>query len=113
MEEVLWNFSRLKGVERITLKQNPNFYCNLPSSTDAYGGDYSTDPIENFRNGTEFFILTDEKSRRVFLEANEKKRVFGNFWVLEPDATRFPICLPAIIFKGQRVVRHVPVLSPV
>lgn len=99
MEEVLWNFSRLKGDERITLKQNPSFYRGLPSSADAYGGDFSTEPIENFRNGTEFFVLTDKRCR-VFLEVNEKKRVFGNFWVLEPDAT--------IIFKGQRIVRHFP-----
>jgi hypothetical protein len=85
VEEVLWNFNRLKGDEHVTLKQNPSFYRGLPSSPDAFGGNFSTEPIENFRNGTEFFVLTDKKGR-VFLEMGEKKRVFGNFWVLEPDA---------------------------
>ncbi|KAN0130499.1 hypothetical protein V8E53_011585 [Lactarius tabidus] len=104
VEEVLWNFSRLKGDERITLKQNPSFYRGLPSSAEAYGGDFSTEPIENFRSGTEFFVLTDKKSR-VFLETGEKKRVFGNLWVLEPDAT--------IVFKdihgrleGEKIVEE-------
>jgi len=88
VEEVLWNFSRLKGDERITLKQNPNFYRGLPKSAHTYGVDFSTEPIENFRHGTEFFVLTDKRSR-VFLDTGDKRRVFGNFWI--PDV--------AIIFK--------------
>lgn len=95
MEEVFWNFSRLEGDQRITLQQNPYFYKGLPRSARAYSHDFKAEPIENFQDETDILVLIDKQSR-VFLEAGEIKRVFGNFWV--PDE--------AIIFKGQRVVRR-------
>ena len=97
VEEILWNFSRLKGDQRITLKQNPHFYRDLSRSARAYSDDFTTDPIEKFWDATpgatDIWVLTHERSR-VFLETDNKKRAFGNFWV--PDE--------AIIFKGPRVV---------
>ena len=93
MQEILWNFSRLKGNQRITLKQNPHFYGGLPKSARDYSDEFTTDPIEKFWDASEIWVLTDERSR-VFLETDKKKRAFGNFWV--PDE--------AIIFKGPRVV---------
>ncbi|KAI9439129.1 hypothetical protein H4582DRAFT_118549 [Lactarius indigo] len=100
VEEILWNFSRLKDDQRITLKQNPRFYRGLPDLAPAYSHDFTTDPLDNFRGETEIWVLTDKQSR-VFLEAGEKKRVFGNFWVPHE----------AIIFKdicgrleGERIV---------
>ncbi|KAH9032236.1 hypothetical protein EDB85DRAFT_1259404 [Lactarius pseudohatsudake] len=89
MEEVLWNFSRLKGKQRITLKQNPHFYRGLPSSGSAYSDCFTTYPIYEFWDTTdEIRVLTDERSR-VFLETDKRNRAFGNFWM--PDR--------AIIFK--------------
>ncbi len=96
VDEILWNFSRLKDNRRITLKQNPRFYRSLPTSTHAYSGAFTTDPIEKFWDANEtceICVLTDERSR-VFLETDKRKRAFGNFWV--PDK--------AIIFKGPRLV---------
>ncbi|KAH9017968.1 hypothetical protein EDB84DRAFT_1520502 [Lactarius hengduanensis] len=101
VQEILWNFSRLKGKKRITLKQNPHFYRGLPSSAREYGDEFTSDPIVKFWDATdEIWVLTDERSR-VFLETDKKTRAFGNFWV--PDE--------AIIFKeiggrleGERIV---------
>ncbi|KAF8264358.1 hypothetical protein EI94DRAFT_1738614 [Lactarius quietus] len=100
VEEVFWNFRRLQGNQRITLKQNPYFYKGLPKSARAYNHSFTAEPIENFQDATEILVLLDQQSR-VFLEAGEIRRVFGNFWV--PDE--------AIIFKdihgrleGERVV---------
>ncbi|KAI9439110.1 hypothetical protein H4582DRAFT_116337 [Lactarius indigo] len=89
VEEVLWNFRRLKDKQRITLKQNPHFYRGLPSFGSAYTDCFTTDPIEHFWDANDgIWVLTDERSR-VFLETDKGKRAFGNFWL--PDA--------AIIFK--------------
>ncbi|KAH9058141.1 hypothetical protein EDB87DRAFT_1744395 [Lactarius vividus] len=92
VEEILWNFSRLKD-RPISLRKNPHFYSGLPGSACDYHDKFTMEPIENFHDATEIWVLTDKQSR-VFLEAGEKKRVFGNFWV--PDK--------AIIFKGPFVV---------
>ena len=93
LEEILWNFSRLKDNRRITLKQNPRFYESLPRSACEYRDDFTNEPIENFWDATEISVLTDERSP-VFLETENKKRAFGNFWVPAK----------AIIFKGPRVI---------
>ncbi|KAN0133582.1 hypothetical protein V8E53_008750 [Lactarius tabidus] len=79
LEEILWNFSRLKGKKRLTLKQNPRFYDSLPRMKREYGGDFENEPIENFWDATEIWVLTDDRSP-VFLETENKKRAFGNFW---------------------------------
>ncbi|KAH9058111.1 hypothetical protein EDB87DRAFT_952465 [Lactarius vividus] len=83
MEEVLWNFSRLKDKQRITLKQNPHFYKGLPSLGSAYSDCFITDPIYEFWDiSDEIRVLTDERSR-VFIETDKGNRAFGNFWM--PD----------------------------
>lgn len=80
LEEILWNFSRLGRNKRITLKQNPCFYDGLPRTKREYSGDFENEPIDNFWDATEIWVLTDDRSP-VFLEADNKKRAFGNFWV--------------------------------
>ncbi|KAH9173176.1 hypothetical protein EDB89DRAFT_743725 [Lactarius sanguifluus] len=101
VQEILWNFSRLEGKKRITLKQNPHFYKGLPNSAREYNDEFTSDPIVKFWDATdEIWVLTDERSR-VYLETEKRTRAFGNFWV--PDE--------AIIFKeiggrleGERIV---------
>jgi hypothetical protein len=102
LEEILWNFSRLGRNKRITLKQNPRFYDGLPRTKREYSGDFENEPIDNFWDATEIWVLTDDRSP-VFLEADNKKRAFGNFWVPAE----------AIIFKGQHVFlfRHFLILT--
>ena len=95
LEEILWNFSRLKGKKRITLKQNPRFYDDLPRTKSEYSGDFENEPIENFWDATEIWVLTDDRSP-VFLETENKKRAFGNFWVPAE----------AIIFKGPPLLYY-------
>jgi hypothetical protein len=96
VQEVLWNFSRFKDERRLTLKQNPHFYLGLPTSQNAYGGDFSVEPIENFQHA-KICVLTD-KPGRVFLETDKNRRAFGNLWV--PDK--------AIIFKGSSITFYFP-----
>ena len=96
LEEILWNFSRLKGEKRITLKQNPHFYKGLPRTKREYSGDFENKPIaENFWDATEIWVLTDDRSP-VFLETENRKRAFGNFWVPAE----------AIVFKGPPVLLY-------
>jgi hypothetical protein len=89
LAEVLWNFSRYHGEKRITLKQNPHFYAQLPRSKEAYSNGFRADPIESF-DTLEVFVLTDRPGR-IYLESGLNSRIFGNVWV-EPHA---------VIFKGS------------
>ena len=82
LEEVLWNFSLLKGEKRLTLEQNPHFYkfSDLPASREEYVGRFRADPINDFRH-PKICVLVD-KSRRIFLETEKNKtRAFGNVWM--------------------------------
>jgi hypothetical protein len=88
-------FSRFKDERRLTLKANPHFYENLPTSPGEYDGQFRTDPVETFQQ-EKISVLTDDPRLmgRVFLETAEEKRVFGNIWVIKSAKD-------AIIFKGS------------
>jgi hypothetical protein len=89
VSEVLWNFSRCKDPkERLTVKQNPQFYIRLPTLAEAYGGEFRMDPIETFQH-ERISVLSDSPGQVIF-EAAGRKRVFGNVWALNDY----------IIFKG-------------
>lgn len=101
LHEILWNFSRLKGSQRVTLKQNPYFYTGLPRSASGYSDTFTASPICELWDATEILVLTHERSR-VFLETDSRRRVFNNFWVLDK----------VIIFQGPHVVLHLfPILT--
>jgi hypothetical protein len=91
LKEILWNFSRYRDDRRLTLKQNPHFYRDLPTSPEAYGSTFQADPIEDFHNVIKVRVLTD-KPGRVYVQGDRDTRVFGNVWVPNPGH--------AIIFKG-------------
>jgi hypothetical protein len=99
LEEILWNFSCIKDKDkdkmRITLNQNPHFYKELPTSLEAYGSRFQTDPIHDFhwQDVKEVYVLCN-KPGHVYLETPKKKRAFGNTWVPAK----------AIIFKGFPLV---------
>ena len=89
LAEVLWNFSRFKDEEkRLTLKQNPHFYVALPTRKEAYGGEFQCNPVEQFIDASQIYVLIDRPGR-IYIDGTP--RAFGNFWV--PNK--------AIIFKGQ------------
>lgn len=104
LSEVLWNFSRYPdNNRRLTLKQNPHFYKDLPGK---YEDDFKSYPIEQFldalgdskgdsqnRDGhklkPKITVLTDRQGR-IYLESGQCSRAFGNVWCPQK----------AIIFKG-------------
>jgi len=92
LAEILWNFSRLKDERRLTLKQNPHFYTHLPLSSQAYGGRFKMEPIEDFLQGQRFYVLIDRPGH-VYIETDGYSQCFGNAW--RPNG--------AVVFKGGRV----------
>ena len=89
---VIWDFNRFKDDRRITLQQNPRFYVDLPTSADAYWGEFEAYPLERF-DGLKLYdtvyVLLDGPSR-VFFEVEEGPRIFCN--VFKPN--------DVLIFKG-------------
>ena len=94
IQEVLWNFNRFKDEKlRLTLRENPHFYAELPISPRAYQYSIKIDPTEDFRHTNKFYVLTD-KPELVYIMTNQVLQRFGNFWCLDG----------AIIFKGLGVL---------
>jgi len=102
LSEVLWNFSRYKDKRRLTLKQNPHFYKDLPVK---YEDNFQRDPVDQFldalgdpkgdsldrdRPKPKISVLTDRQGR-IYLESGQVPRAFGNVWCPQK----------AIIFKGS------------
>lgn len=100
--EILWNFSCFKDQRRLTLKQNPHFYTNLPASPEAYGGEFEIEPTVNFRHANKFYVLTDRPGL-VYIKTHQYLRCFGNSWC--PNS--------AIIFKGEHASFSFPQLCAV
>jgi hypothetical protein len=79
--EILWNFSRYMDDRRITLRQNPRFYFDLPTT---YGAVFSKDPIQGdcstlVRHNDTIYVLVDNPSQiRVFVPTDHGYRMFGN-----------------------------------
>ena len=87
--EILWNFCRFKDKkERLRLSQNPQFYAPFPNFTNQF----REEPTEDFKV-EKVYVLTDNPSRRVYLETARNRRAFGNVWSLNK----------VIIFKGSRL----------
>jgi hypothetical protein len=98
LQEILWNFSRSKDEkQRLTLRENPHFYAELPTSPDAYGDSVRIDPTEDFRHANKFYVLTD-KPELVYIMTDQVLRSFGNFWCPKNS----------IIFKGLGVLSTLP-----
>jgi hypothetical protein len=94
LQEILWNFSRLKNKkQRLTLRENPHFYADLPTLPEAYGDGVEIDPTEDFHHADTFYVLTDKPSL-VCVTTDQDTRYFGNFWCPQN----------AVIFKGLGVI---------
>ena len=94
--EVLWNFSRFRDEkERLTLKQNPHFYENLPHLSEEYVDSFRCDPIEDFRH-ERIYVLTDRPGR-IYPDAGQVPRAFGNVWCSQNT----------LIFKGSSDLFHI------
>ena len=98
IQEILWNFNCLEDEkQRLNLKDNPHFYAELPTSSEAYGDSVQIDPTEDFRHANEFYVLTD-KPELVHIKTGQVSQFFVNFW--SPKS--------AIIFKGLGVFFFIP-----
>jgi len=102
MSEILWNFSRRRDKERLTLKECPHFYEVLPDSPGDYGDKFRRFPIEQVLDTLEKFykgsrpkisVLTNRQGR-IYLESEQGARAFGNVWCPQK----------AIIFKGSSLI---------
>jgi hypothetical protein len=91
IEEVLWHFAHFEDNRRVTLHDNPRFYSELPTLSDAYTSQFKVHPIENLmlRPNTTLYVLVDQP-RRVFLETRRETRIFSNVFMLKD----------VMIFKG-------------
>jgi hypothetical protein len=91
IEEVLWNFAHIEDNRRISLQDNPHFYLDLPTSSDAYTGQFKARPLKNIelRQNATVYVLVDQP-RRVVLETRPETRIFGNVFILKD----------VMIFKG-------------
>jgi hypothetical protein len=103
IQEIFWNFNRvLDEKQRLTLKDNPHFYADLPTSPEAYGDSIQIDPTEDFRHANKFYVLTD-KPELVHIVTGQVSQFFSNFW--RPKN--------AIIFKGRSIFFSVSPFSDV
>src|SRR5258708_20575588 len=102
MSEILWNFSRKKNKEGLTLNECPHFYEVLPESPGEYGDNFRRLPIEQvldtlgkFLNGSrpKISVLTNRQGR-IYLQSEQGPRAFGNVWCPQK----------AIIFKGSSLI---------
>ena len=90
LQEILWKFSCLKDKKKcLTLRDNPHFYVELPTSPEAYGDGVKIDPTEDFRHANKFYVLTD-RPEPIHIVTDQETHVFGNFWCSQNF----------IIFKG-------------
>jgi hypothetical protein len=76
--------------DRLTLKQNPHFYINLPTLLKAHGDKVKIDPTEDFRQADKFYVLTDRQEPVHIMIGNKVLHSFGNLWCYKNT----------IIFKG-------------
>ena len=90
LQEILWNFSRFKDERRrLTLRNNPHFYVELPTSPEEYGDCVKIDPTEDFRHANKFYVVTD-KPEPIYIKTDQVSQVYGNIWYPKN----------AFIFKG-------------
>jgi hypothetical protein len=98
IQEILWDFSYSEDMKkRLTLKDNPHFYVDLPTSPEAYGDHVQIDPTEDFRHANKFYVLID-RPELVYIKTGRVSQFFGNFWSSQN----------AIIFKGLGVFFFFP-----
>ena len=80
LQEILWNFSRFRDEKyRLTLRENPHFYEELPTPPEAYGNSVEIHPTEDFRRADNFYVLTD-KPEPVYILTDQDSQSFGDIW---------------------------------
>ena len=104
MSEILWNFSRRRDKERLTLSECPHFYEVLPEYPGDYGDNFERlpidlkqvlDPLEKFLDGSKLKIsVLTNRQGRIYLQSEQGPRAFGNVWCPQK----------AIIFKGSSLI---------
>jgi hypothetical protein len=81
LQEILWNFCRSEDKKnRLTLKDNPHFYAELPTLLKAHGDSVKIDSTEDFRHANKFYVLTDKQELVHIMTDNKILHSFGNLW---------------------------------
>ena len=81
IQEILWNFSRFKDKEkRLTVRENPHFYTELPTLLDAHGSSVKIDPTEDFRHADKFYVLADKQQHVHIMIGSQILQSFSNLW---------------------------------
>lgn len=94
LQEILWNFSCFKDTKRrLTLRDNPHFYTDLPTLPEAYGNRIEINPTVDFQHADIFYVLADYKPMSVSIQTDQISRRFYNFYCPQN----------AIIFQGLRI----------
>jgi hypothetical protein len=103
--EVLWIFNCLACFEdknnHLPLKKNPHFYRTLPTSPEAFGGEFRTEPIQNFQKemtSVQVLIDNSDHAGRVFLDITGHARIFCNVWIIN-DAIIFQGFMHSMVFS--------------
>ena len=102
VQEILWNFCCVKDKKkRLTLKENPRFYTELPTLMKAHGDSVNIDSTEDFRHADKFYVLTDKQEPIHIMTGNKILHSFGSLWRSENG----------IILKGSGVFFEFPPVS--
>ena len=102
-QEILWNLICFEDEKKcLTLRDNPHFYTELPTSLEAYGDSVKIDPTEDFRHANKFYVLID-KPEPIHIMTDQDSQSFGNFWCPRN----------AIVFKGLGILVLFPPYSDV
>ena len=81
VQEILRDFSFFKGEKgHLTLKDNPHFYAELPTSLEAHGDIVKINPTEDFRRAVKFYVLTDKQEVVHIMTGSKILLSFGNLW---------------------------------
>ena len=87
LQEILWNLCRIEDKKkRLTLKDNPHFYEQLPTLLKAHGDSVKIDPTKRFWEH-KLYVLTDKQELVHVITGNKILHSFGNWWRSENTIT--------------------------
>lgn len=81
--ELLWTFSRLPEDQRISLKQNPQFYLSrdLSDQVSAYDDQFKLEPLKDLRPEKDSVVLVLlDRAGQIFVDYQKFSKTYGNIW---------------------------------
>jgi len=81
--ELLWTFSRLPEDQRISLKQNPQFYLSrdLSDQVSVYDDQFKLEPLKDLRPEKDSVVLVLlDRAGQIFVDYQKFSKTYGNIW---------------------------------